>query len=86
VRKSSAERNDFRRFVHIGKMSGDFSAGSGAEVVRHPIELGGVPMDRLLAAVRALLAAAVPAGLRTTSCTGKEPSGSLYHKSRHFLF
>jgi hypothetical protein len=43
-------------------MSGEFSTGSGAEVVRHPIELGSVRMDRLLSVARALLAATVPAG------------------------
>jgi NADPH:quinone reductase-like Zn-dependent oxidoreductase len=57
------------RFVHIGAMSGGEISLPGAVLRSSAIQLmgsglGSVPMDRLLAAIRALLAAAVPAGLR----------------------
>jgi NADPH:quinone reductase-like Zn-dependent oxidoreductase len=57
------------RFVHIGAMSGSESSLPGAALRSSAIQLmgsglGSVPMDRLLAAINALLAAAVPAGLR----------------------
>ena len=35
------------RLVRVREMSGDFSAGSGTEVVRHPIKLGSGLMPRL---------------------------------------
>jgi hypothetical protein len=62
------------------------SCGSGAEVVRHRIELGSVPMDLLLSTVRALLAAVTPEGPRTGSRSSKKPTKSQCRKSRHFIF
>jgi NADPH:quinone reductase-like Zn-dependent oxidoreductase len=57
------------RFIHIGAISGAEISLPGAALRSSAIQLmgsglGSVPMDRLLAAVRALLAAAIPAGLR----------------------
>jgi hypothetical protein len=57
------------RFVHIGEMRGAEISLPGTALRSSAIQLmgsglGSVPMDRLLAAIRALLAAAVPAGLR----------------------
>ncbi|MGC2785709.1 MAG: hypothetical protein WA397_18135 [Roseiarcus sp.] len=57
------------RFVHIGAMSGSEISLPGAGLRSSAIQLmgsglGSVPMEGLLTAIRALLAAAVPAGLR----------------------
>ena len=57
------------RFVHIGEISASEISLPGAVLRSSAIQLmgsglGSVPMDRLLTAIRALLAAAVPAGLR----------------------
>jgi NADPH:quinone reductase-like Zn-dependent oxidoreductase len=57
------------RFVHIGAMSGAEISLPGAVLRSSAIRLmgsglGSVPMDRLLAVIGDLLAAAVPAGLR----------------------
>jgi NADPH:quinone reductase-like Zn-dependent oxidoreductase len=57
------------RFVHIGAMSSAEISLPGAALRSSAIQLmgsglGSVPMDRFLTAIRALLAAAVPAGLR----------------------
>jgi hypothetical protein len=57
------------RFVHIGAMSGSEISLPGAVLRSSAIQLmgsglGSVPTERLLAAIRALLAAAVPAGLQ----------------------
>ena len=62
------------RFVHIGSMSGAEISLPGAVLRSSAIQLmgsglGSVPMGRLLAAIRALLAAAVPAGLRIATRT-----------------
>jgi NADPH:quinone reductase-like Zn-dependent oxidoreductase len=62
------------RFIHIGATSGAEMSLPGSALRSSAIQLmgsglGSVPMDRLLAAIRALLAAAVPAGLRIATRT-----------------